>query len=102
MVDAENWASVVQRGLRSAALLIDEVHGPLQRANLKRSYRPSALVLPTRCRLRDQRPMAPESLARCLLDPPLGPSDWYALIRRFASPASTSPRGTSAYGAGPS
>lgn len=36
-------------------------------------------MLPTGAALRDQRPMAPEFLARCL-DPPLSVTDWYHLV----------------------
>lgn len=79
MVDEGNWASVAQRGLRSASSLIDELRDAEQRASLKRTYRPSTLVLQTGCRLRDQRPMPPQCLARCL-DQPLQASDWYALV----------------------
>jgi hypothetical protein len=79
MVDQANWQSVAQRGLLSASMLIDELPDIEQRADLKRRFRPSTLVLQTGCRLRDQRPMPPACLARCL-DQPLQPADWYALV----------------------
>jgi hypothetical protein len=79
MVDEDNWKSVAQRGLLSASTLIDELPDVEQRASLKRTFRPSTLVLQTGCRLRDQKPMPPDCLTRCL-DQPLQPADWYALV----------------------
>ncbi len=79
MVDEGNWASVKARGLLSASMLIDELPDIEQRTMLKRTFRPSTVVLPTGCRLRDQKPMPPDCLTRCL-DMPLQPADWYALV----------------------
>lgn len=75
-VDAVNWPAVQQQGLSPAASL-------MQREGLGEDshsrFRPTGKTLRSGAYLRDQRPMPPSALQRCL-DPDLAPEDWYALV----------------------
>ena len=78
-VDQANWAAVQAQGLCSTDELLcrgtfgDEVEAAV------RAHRPLGVTLPDGRYIRDQRPMPPQALARCL-DPGLAPADWYALL----------------------
>lgn len=74
LADTENWPLIQRDGLLCANELI-------ARAGLdsSRTYRDHNVQLPTGAWIRDQRPMPPAALARCL-DPGLDPEDWYALV----------------------
>jgi hypothetical protein len=93
-VDAINWPAVQQQGLPPASSL-------MRAAGLDdlkhRRFRPSGEVLPGGAFIRDQRPMPPSSLRRCL-DPGMTTEDWYALVNRAYISGSTqlAPNGTSA------
>lgn len=76
LVDERNWDSVRANGLLSAKRLASAAgYDPLA----LRRHRASGLVLPSGARIRDQSPMPPRVLARCLLDG-LQPEDWYDLL----------------------
>ena len=75
-VDASNWPAVQREGLRTAASLM-RAAGVDESAH--RRFRPSGEVLPSGAYIRDQKPMPPATLARCL-DAGLGSEDWYALV----------------------
>jgi hypothetical protein len=79
LVDAENWPSIQQSGLLSTTRLIarDGLRGV--RAEPFLDYRAETMRLPSGAVIRDQRPMPPEALMRCL-DPGLTPQAWYALV----------------------
>lgn len=77
-VDAINWPSVQKHGLRSAALLMQIANVD---AEAVRTFRPACETLPDGVFVRDQRPMPPAALERCL-DPGLTPADWYALVNQ--------------------
>jgi hypothetical protein len=78
-VDVANWPAVQQQGLCSTdELLRRGAFGPEVEAAV-RAHRPEGVTLPDGRYIRDQRPMPPGALARCL-DPGLVPADWYALI----------------------
>jgi len=79
VVEEANWPSVQRDGLLPARSLLDRALGPTAGPVASRTHRPRALDLPCGTRLRDQAPMPPALLARCLL-PPLTPEDWYALV----------------------
>ena len=77
LVDRANYASVRRHGLLPASALLERA-GPQVRADLNRTHRPTTLALPDGTILRDQRPMPPDALARCLTD--ATPADWYARL----------------------
>jgi hypothetical protein len=77
--DAENWPSIQRRGLLSATrLLALSGLSAGDQARIERAQRPVSLTLPGGAVLRDQAPMPPSALARCLVD--MTPAEWYALI----------------------
>lgn len=79
MADAENWTSIQRDGLFSTEELVNRagLKGAARAAFL--DYRDSSRTLPDGEIVRDQRPMPPAALARCL-DAGLVPADWYALV----------------------
>jgi hypothetical protein len=79
LAEASNWPSIQRHGLLSASRLM-EVAG-LTRADrdrLGRTQRLAHTELRNGVHIRDQRPMPPAALDRCLRD--MGPGDWYAMI----------------------
>ncbi len=79
MAEVANWPAIRRHGLHSAIALLDlaGVTGE-ERERLERCQRLTSAVLPSGAQIRDQRPMPPEALARCLIG--MSPSEWYALI----------------------
>jgi len=75
LAEAANWPAIRREGLLSAQTLLARP-GMSQEI---RKHRPQSLHLPGGVLVRDQSPMPPGALARCL-DPGLAPADWYALI----------------------
>ncbi len=75
-VDRANWPAVQRHGLLRATTL-------MRAARLDdgwaRRHRPASVTLASGAVIRDQRPMPPAALERCL-DPPLTAADWYALV----------------------
>jgi hypothetical protein len=79
LAEAENWPSIRRSGLHSTAVLVGlaGLRGPeAERFTL---HRREGLRLPSGIYIRDQRPMPPAALARCL-DEGLSPETWYALV----------------------
>jgi hypothetical protein len=74
-----NVPAIERDGLRSADALIEaaELSGP--KAAAMRCYRNKTMSLPNGAALRDQTPMPPALLERCL-DPSLTVRDWYDLV----------------------
>lgn len=81
IVDRANWAAVQAEGLLPADMLVRRAHGSNSEALLRRQRRRGETLLPSGVRLRDQEPMPPAALDRCLVGG-LSSSDWYALINR--------------------
>jgi hypothetical protein len=80
LVDARNWASVQATGLLSARRLMERAYGGQSEQQAPwRRHRAATTVLPDGVVIRDQRPMPPAVLARCLGDG-LTPEDWYELL----------------------
>ena len=79
LADAENWPSIQRGGLLSATRLL-KLSGlsMAAQARIEREQRRASLTLPSGAVLRDQLPMPPSALARCLVD--MTPAEWYALI----------------------
>ncbi|KLN56838.1 DUF7002 family protein [Variovorax paradoxus] len=78
-VDAANWPAVQQEGLCSTDELLRRGAFDTEVEASVRAHRPEGIALPDGRYIRDQRPMPPRALARCL-DPGLAPVDWYALL----------------------
>jgi hypothetical protein len=79
MAEAENWASIKREGLLSTELLLRREVSDDRTTAAVRAYRQSPLQLPSGVIVRDQLPMPPSSLARCLRDG-RSPEDWYRLL----------------------
>ncbi len=79
LADAENWPLIQRDGLRNTSELIEQAGLSEREAQVFRSYRPHMMRLPSGAIIRDQRPMPPSSLLRCLQDG-LTPQDWYDLV----------------------
>jgi hypothetical protein len=79
LADRENWAAIERDGLHSAAVLIARAGLRGRAARPFTCYRDTGMQLPSGARLRDQRPMPPAALERCL-DDGLTPDDWYRLV----------------------
>lgn len=80
LVDTRNYASIRKYGLLSAQRLQErtDIATPEMIAHW-RQHRAKSVMLPDGTVLRDQRPMPPNALRRCL-DPGLEPEDWYELL----------------------
>jgi len=79
IAEAENWPSIRRGGLHSTRVLIEQAGLGGPEAERFAGYRPAGMRLPTGVRIRDQRPMPPAALERCL-DPGLSPADWYRVV----------------------
>jgi len=79
LADAANWASIERLGLLSASRLM-ELAGltEAQRKRIECAQRRASVTLPTGAVLRDQVPMPPAALVRCLIG--MTPAEWYALV----------------------
>jgi hypothetical protein len=78
-VDRANWAAVQAQGLCSTDELLRRGAFGAEVDAAVRGHRAQGVTLPDGCYIRDQRPMPPQALARCL-DEGLVPADWYALL----------------------
>jgi Family of unknown function (DUF7002) len=79
IADAENWPSIQRSGLHSTKVLIERARLNGADAAEFVGYRSRGMRLPSGVRIRDQRPMPPAALERCL-DPGLSPAQWYRLV----------------------
>ena len=77
LVDAGNWPSVQKLGLMSAARLM-AASGSAE-DNTPRRHRPVAQRLASGVLIRNQKPMPPAALTRCLKSG-LTPEDWFELL----------------------
>jgi len=79
LAEAANWPSIQRHGLLSAGRLM-EVAGFTRsdRDRLGRTQRTAHTELLKGVQIRDQCPMPPATLERCLCD--MSPADWYAMI----------------------
>lgn len=81
VLDRANWAAVQAEGLLPADILIRRECGAASAERLRAQRKRGQSTLPSGVRLRDQEPMPPAALDRCLADG-LSSADWYALINR--------------------
>jgi hypothetical protein len=77
LADERNWLSIQKHGLLSSALMLKK-HGLDKWISC---HRTENLQLPDYTIIRDQRPMPPTALSRCLAQG-LTPNDWYALLNQ--------------------
>jgi hypothetical protein len=77
LVDASNWTSVQNQGLMSAQRLMHACG--VTEDGASRCYRPTSRRLASGVLIRDQRPMPPKVLQRCLKSG-LMPEDWFELL----------------------
>ncbi|GHO46163.1 DUF7002 family protein [Ktedonospora formicarum] len=79
MAEAINWPTIQRDGLHSASALLDiaGISG-WERERLEKRQRLTHTELPNGVQIRDQRPMPPAALEKCLIG--LTPNEWYALI----------------------
>jgi Family of unknown function (DUF7002) len=82
MTEAANWPLIKRHGLLSTSRLLDlNAVAGTEREALERSQRTHAATLPNGAVIRDQVPMPPAALARCLRGG-IAPADWYAELNR--------------------
>lgn len=79
LAEASNWAAIQREGLHCASTLLDRagIVGK-DRRRWEQEQRPKHAALPDGTWIRDQRPMPPDALARCLVG--MTPAQWYALL----------------------
>jgi hypothetical protein len=79
LAEAENWPSIRRDGLFSTRALLGRtgIDGSM-RAVLEREHRPQRTILPNGLIIRDQKPMPPAALPRCLVG--LTVTQWYELL----------------------
>src|SRR5437867_4650053 len=79
-LDECNLPFIERDGLLSTSCLLDraEMHGE-ERSRIERQQRRSRTILQGGAVNRDQSPMPPNALARCLIDG-TPPDEWYALL----------------------
>jgi hypothetical protein len=82
MTEAVNWPMIEREGLLSTSRLLDLAGvGGAERVALERRQRVRSATLLNGAVIRDQTPMPPAALARCLRGG-LTPEDWYAELNR--------------------
>lgn len=79
LAEASNWPLIQRDGLFSTSKLLSNagLAGP-DRVRFERAQRLAHTTLPTGVAIRDQRPMPPTALEKCLCG--MSPADWYALL----------------------
>jgi len=79
LAEASNWPAIQREGLHCASALLDRAGlAGQERRRWEQEQRPEHAALPNGAWIRDQRPMPPDALARCLVG--MTPAQWYALI----------------------
>jgi hypothetical protein len=77
LLDASNWPSIQRHGLMSAQRLMEAYQAKEYRGS--RCHRPTSRRLAPGVLIRDQRPMPPKALTRCLKSG-LSPEDWFEVL----------------------
>ncbi len=79
LAEAENWPSIQRDGLFSTHALLERagIDGSIRSA-VEREHRPRRTTLSTGLVIRDQKPMPPAALQRCLVG--LTATQWYELL----------------------
>lgn len=81
LAEAANWSSIQQYGLLSASALL-RLYGLQEdeHKEFERQQRTNLLALRDGIIIRDQLPMSPEALKRCLHE--MTPNEWYELLNQ--------------------
>jgi hypothetical protein len=79
LAEADNWPSIQWDGLFSTRALLERtgIDGSIRTA-VEREHRPKRTILSTGLVIRDQKPMPPPALQRCLVG--LTATQWYELL----------------------
>jgi hypothetical protein len=78
LAEAENWPSIQRDGLFSTRALLERAGIDASiRAAVEREHRPKRTILSTGLVIRDQKPIPPAALQRCLVG--LTATQWYEL-----------------------
>jgi len=79
LADAENWPSIQRDGLFSTRALLERagISASIRDA-VEREHRPKRIILSTGVVIRDQKPMPPTALQRCVVG--LSATQWYELL----------------------
>lgn len=79
LAEASNWPSIQREGLLSASRLLRAAGlAGASRNRVERVQRLVHTMVSNGVHIRDQRPMTPSALAKCLCG--MDPSDWYAMV----------------------
>src|SRR5215470_15728122 len=79
LAEAENWPSIQRDGLFSTCALVERAGmSGSSRAVIEREHRPKRTILSNGLVIRDQKPMPPAALERCLVG--LTSTQWYHLL----------------------
>jgi len=79
LAESSNWPLIQRDGLLSATRLLAAAGlAPADRERLQRAQRLQHTELPNQVHIRDQGPMPPAALERCLCG--MTPSDWYSAV----------------------
>ena len=79
LAEAENWPSIERDGLFSTCALLERAGmSGSNRAVIEREHRPKRTILSSGLVIRDQKPMPPAALERCLVG--LTSAQWYQLL----------------------
>lgn len=78
IAEESNWPFIQRHGLLSAQALLEQAGPPVHARETLRQQRTESLTLPGGILIRDQKPMPPTALERCLHE--MTPAQWYALL----------------------
>ena len=79
LAEAANWQSIQRHGLLSTSALLDITALPkYERDRYEQQRRSNHTELPSGIQIRDQKPLPPQALVRCLVG--LTPSEWYQIL----------------------
>ena len=82
LVEASNWPSVQSHGLLSACELFRLTDVPIEaQVRISTTQRLQLTALSDQVAIRDQLPMPPAALRKCLVG--MTPAEWYALLNRM-------------------
>jgi hypothetical protein len=79
LAEAVNWPSIERSGLLSTRALLEMAGvSEEERRGIEQRYRNEPVILPNGAVIRDQKPMPPTALERCLQG--MTPAQWYTLL----------------------
>ncbi len=79
LAEAVNWPSIERSGLLSTRALLEMAGlSDEERRDIEQRHRNEPVILPNGAMIRDQKPMPPSALERCLHG--MTPAQWYTLL----------------------